>query len=921
MENSLFSSHFLIMKTTKLLLLISLLMIRTSNSQQLEVDALLQLKQYLNDPQNHLINWKTSPSPCHFSGITCNSTSGQVTSLSLPNMKLSGKLSPSIATLQSLTVLNFGENTISGPLPSALMNCINLQLLNLSSNGFNGHLPDFSSLKNLQVLDLSSNAFSGGFPPWLGNLTALVYLGLASNKFDEGEIPENIGKLKNLKVLFLAQCNLVGQIPVSIFELTELETLDLSQNQLTGDFPVSISNLLNLHKLELYQNKLTGSIPSELANLIQLHEFDVSQNQISGKLPVELANLKNLTVFQLFRNNFSGELPAGFGDFQHLIGLSLYENSFSGELPKNLGRFSPLISIDISENNFSGRFPPFLCESNKLQYLLALQNNFSGEFPGTYSSCKSLVRFRISQNRFEGMIPNSLWGLPFAAIIDVADNGFTGDIHADIGISTSLIQLYVNNNKLSGRIPRQIGNLSSLISLHLEQNEFSGPIPSELGYCTKLAEINIARNLLNGGIPETFSLLNSLNSLNVSRNFLTGTIPESLQTLKLTSIDFSDNKLSGMVPPGLLMIAGEEAFSRNPELCFSETSGSCNASHRHKSKMSKALMLLLIMLAAMVIFSVLVFRTYKSFMFESRIKAKDQEKITEKDQVWKMESFNTEDINAEEIFYLDDKNLIGSGRTGKVYKLEFKNKGIVAVKQLFNGTQISAPKLDILKNIKHKNILNFYAYLTKGASNFLVFEYMPRGNLHQALCRKTKDGQPEMDWSKRYKIALGVAKAIMYLHHDCSPAILHKNIRSSNIFLDDQYEAKIAVKLELSDFSGTNSYMAPELAYSIKASEKSDVYSFGVVLLELITGYSPVEPKFGKGKDIVYWVSTQINSENVAEILDSSLSENAIEDMIKVLKVAMLCTTKLPAVRPLMTSVVRMLIDAEPCCKERHAWN
>ncbi|KAM0940229.1 putative protein kinase RLK-Pelle-LRR-XI-1 family [Dioscorea sansibarensis] len=539
------------------------------------------------------------------------------------------------------------------------------------------------------------------------------------------------------------------------------------------------------------------------------------------------------------------------------------------------------------------------------------------------------------------MIPNNLWGLPFAAIIDVADNGFTGDMHADIGISTSLTQLYVNNNKLSGelptdigmlsqlqklyasnnsfsgRLPHQIGNLSSLISLHLEQNEFSGPIPSELGYCTKLAEINIARNLLNGGIPATFSLLNSLDSLNVSRNFLTGTIPESLQTLKLTSIDFSANKLSGMVPPGLLTIAGEEAFSGNPELCFSGTSVSCNASHRHKSKMSKALMLLLIMLAAMVLFSVIVFRTYKSFMFESRIKAKDQEKFTEKDQVWKMESFNLKDIDAEEIFRLDNKNLIGSGRTGKVYRLDLKNKGTVAVKELSNATQISAPELDMLKKIEHKNILKLYACLMKGALNFLVFEYMPRGNLHQALRRKTQDSQPELNWSKRYKIALGAARAIMYLHHDCSPAILHKNIKSSNIFFDDQYEAKIEVRLELSDFSDLNSYVAPELAYSINASEKSDVYSFGVVLLELITGYSPIEPKFGKGKDIVYWVSTQINSENVAEILDSSLSVNAIEDMIKVLKVAMLCTAKLPAVRPSMTSVVRMLIDAEPCCRER----
>ncbi|KAJ0977272.1 hypothetical protein J5N97_012746 [Dioscorea zingiberensis] len=921
MRKSNFSFHFLM---TTAWLFFSVLMIRCSKSQQVEVQALLQFKQKLNDPQNHLINWKASQSPCHFSGITCNSTSGQVTAVSLPNMNLSGEISSSLATLQSLTVLDLGDNSISGHIPSELMSCVNLQVLNLSSNSFNGHLPDFSSLKNLQVLDLSSNAFSGGFPAWLGNLTGLVSLGLASNKFDEGEIPENIGKLKNLKLIFLAQCNLVGEIPASIFELTELESLDLSQNQLSGDFPKAISNLLNLYKIELYQNKLTGEIPPEVANLTRLREFDVSQNQISGKLPVELANLKNLTVFQLFRNKFYGELPIGFGDMHHLIGFSLYENSFSGELPENLGQYSPLISIDISENNFSGEFPRFLCQNDRLQYLLALQNNFSGEFPDTYASCKSLVRFRISQNRFTGMIPKGLWGLPSAAIIDVADNGFTGVIPADIGTSTSLDQLYLNNNKFSGRIPHQIGNLSSLISLHLEQNEFSGSIPSELGLCTELAEINLGRNLLNGEIPATLSLLNSLNSLNISRNFLTGTIPESLQALKLTSIDFSENKLTGIVPQGLLMIAGEEAFSGNPGLCFSETWGVCNVSHRHKSKTLKIMVLLLIILAVTVLCSVIVFRACKSFMFGSHIEEKDPEKvIAEKDPVWKMESFLLTDIGAEEICCLEEKNLIGSGGTGKVYRLELKNKATFAVKQLWkgNGRQVSMPELDTLKKIEHKNILKLYSYLTKGGLNFLVFEYMPKGNVHQALRRQTKDSQPELDWSKRYKIALGAAKGIMYLHNDCSPAILHRGIKSTNILLDEQYEAKIAdfglanfaQELELSGFSDTPGYMAPELAYSLKASEKSDVYSFGVVLLELLTGYRPVEPYFGEGRDIVYWASTQINCQNAAQILDCRISENAMEDMINVLKIAMLCSAKLPAVRPSMRGVVSMLIDADPC--------
>ncbi|KAJ0977260.1 hypothetical protein J5N97_012734 [Dioscorea zingiberensis] len=709
---------------------IVVLMIRCSKSQQVEVQALLQFKQKLNDPQNHLINWKASQSPCHFSGITCNSTSGQVTAVSLPNMNLSGEISSSLATLQSLTVLDLGDNSISGHIPSELMSCVNLQVLNLSSNSFNGHLPDFSSLKNFQVLDLSSNAFSGGFPAWLGNLTGLVSLGLASN------------------------------------------------------------------------NK-----PHQV-----LAEFMFKQNQISGKLPVELANLKNLTVFQLFRNKFYGELPIGFGDMHHLIGFSLYENSFSGELPENLGLYSPLISIDISENNFSGEFPRFLCQNNRLQYLLALQNNFSGEFPDTYASCQSLVRFRISQNRFAGMIPKGLWGLPSAAIIDVADNGFTGVIPADIGTSTNLNQLYLNNNKFSGRIPHQIGNLSSLISLHLEQNEFSGSIPSELGLCTKLAEINLGRNLLNGEIPATLSLLNSLNSLNISRNFLTGTIPESLQALKLTSIDFSENKLTGIVPQGLLMIAGEEAFSGNPGLCFSETLGVCNVSHRHKSKTLKIMVLLLIILAVTVLCSVIVFRAYKSFMFESHIEEKDPEKV-----------------------------IAGEGSS-------------------MEGGVIPPDRYPCRRD--------------------LLF------------------GREEFDWKWR-----------------------NRGIKSTNILLDEQYEAKIAdfglanfaQELELSGFSDTPGYMAPELAYSLKASEKSDVYSFGVVLLELLTGYSPVEPYFGEGRDIVYWASTQINCQNAAQILDCRVSENVMEDMINVLKIAMLCTAKLPSVRPSMRGVVSMLIDADPC--------
>ncbi|XP_065024132.1 receptor protein-tyrosine kinase CEPR2-like [Musa acuminata AAA Group] len=927
-----------------------------SNSQDEQAQALLHLKSTLIDPANFLETWKESSSPCRFLGVSCDSTSGEVTGISLPRSNLSGEISPSISLLSNLTTLLLQENSISGTVPAELANFMNLQVLNLSSNSLTGQLPDLSGLKNLKVLDVSSNKLSGSFPPWIGNLSGLVELGLAENDFDEGEIPPGIGNLKNLTWLYMANCNLSGEIPDSVSELSSLGTLDFSQNKLSGPLPKAISKLRKLFKIELYQNNLTGVIPPELSDLTELREIDVSRNQISGRIPAEVGTLKKLTVIQLYRNDFWGELPRGFGDLQFLSAFSIYENRFSGEFPANFGRFSPLNSFDISENNFSGRFPGFLCQNNNLQFLLALENKFSGAFPDSYANCKTLRRFRISQNSFSGRLPNGIWGLPFAVIIDVSDNGFTGRIPSEIGKSTSLSQLsvrnnklsgeipaeigklsqlqklYASNNSLSGRIPSEIGSLYQLTTLHLQDNDLSGSIPSELGLCSRLVEIDLSQNTLGGRIPGTLSQLASLNSINLSRNLITGPIPDGLQSLKLSSIDFSGNKLSGRVPPGLLVIAGEEAFSGNPALCIDGRSGNrwdpelgvCRVSSKHRYVFGNRMVFTALVFSALIIFLAgLVLVSYRSLKLDESIRNKDLDQCMEDEPEWKIESFYPLELDAEEMSNLDEEHLIGSGSTGKVYRLDLRNRSTVAVKQLLKGNEarVFMAEMNILGKIRHRNILKLHACLTRGDLSLLVFEFMPNGNLYHALRREVKAGEPELDWNKRYKIAMGAAKGIMYLHHDCSPAIIHRDIKSNNILLDEDYEAKIAdfgiakiaEESDSSCFAGTHGYIAPELAYSVKVTEKSDVYSFGIVLLELLTGHGPVEPQYGEGKDIVYWVSTHLNQQNASEILDSRVSSPAEECMMKVLKVAILCTTKLPNLRPTMREVVNMLIDADPC--------
>ncbi|XP_039121857.1 LOW QUALITY PROTEIN: receptor protein-tyrosine kinase CEPR2-like [Dioscorea cayenensis subsp. rotundata] len=940
--------------------LVLLCLTTISNSQSIETKALLEFKSQLIDPLNYLDNWIESQSPCQFHGVTCDvTTSGQVIGVSLTNWSLSGNISASVSKLESLKTLELGENQISGTLPAEIVKCSGLQVLNVSYNKLGGNLPNLSSLTNLTTLDVSDNKFTGEFPAWIGGLTSLVNLGLAENNFDEGGSLESIGNLKNLTSLFLKQCNLRGEIPAFISQFTSLETLDLSKNHLVGEFPKGISNLRNLSKIELFQNNLTGEFPAEIAELSNLLEIDVSHNQLSGTLPPKLGTLKKLKVFQVFSNNLSGELPPGFGDLEFLIGFSLYENNFSGEFPANFARYAPLASIDISENNFSGSFPRYLCQTNKLNFLLALGNNFDGEFPDTYARCKSLVRFRINQNQFTGKVPDGLWGLPSAVIIDVSDNGFTGGISSVIGISQSLTQLSVQNNRFSGELPAEIGNLDllqklvasnnsfsgqipstigklkQLTSLHLEDNEFSGSIPSEISMCSEMVDLNLADNSFSGSIPQRLDLLTSLNSLNLSQNKLSGSIPDGLQSLKLSALDLSRNQLSGRIPPELLVIAGDEAFVGNAGLCINDNGdlrnqrdsllGVCNMNHEHKKKMSgKRLVYMSIMSAMIVLLFGLVFVSYKSFKLEESRRQKDSEDGMEDDSNWKVETFHPTELDPEEICNLEEDNLIGSGGAGKVYRLELnKNRGTVAVKQLWKGkgAKVIMPEIVILGKIKHRNILKLYACMTKGPVSFLVFEYMPNGNLYQALRHEFKGGKPELDWNKRYKIAVGAAKGLMYLHHDCSPAIVHRDIKSTNILLDEDYEAKIsdfgiakiAEESELSTFAGTHGYIAPELAYSVKLTEKSDIYSFGVVLLELLTGRSPTDPIFGEGKDIVYWVSTHLDGMKFFQVLDPKISASAEDDMIKVLKIAILCTKKLPSARPTMREVLNMLIDANPC--------
>ncbi|CAI0464199.1 unnamed protein product [Linum tenue] len=887
---------------------------------------------------------------CNFTGIACNAQ-GQVEKFDISWKQISGSFPPDICSyLPNLRILRLGHNHLHGSdqfLPTIVANCSLLEELDMSTLYLAGKLPpDFSPLKSLRVLNMSYNLFTGDFPLSVANLSNLELLDFNENgNLNLWQLPDSFSRLTKLNTMILTTCMVRGTIPRWLGNMTSLVDLELSGNYLTGGIPVQLGQLKNLQSLELYYNyELSGSIPEELGNLTELVDLDMSVNKLTGNLPASICRLPKLQVLQLYNNSLSGEIPDALAESTSLRILSLYGNSLTGEVPKGLGRLSQMMVLDLSENRLSGDLPAEICNGGKLLYFLVLDNLFSGELPKSLTQCKTLLRFRVSHNRLEGSIPEGLLGLPHASIIDLAYNNFTGSIDKSIAVARNLSELFIQSNKITGTPPPEISGAVNLVKMDLSNNLLWGGIPPHIGNLRKLNLLMLQGNKLNSSIPNSLSSLKSLNVLDLSNNLLTGTIPESLGELSATSINFSNNLLSGPIPVILIKEGLVESFSGNPGLCIPVpvTSSSnqmfpiCSQRSSYKKKMN-SIWVIGVSVAIIVVGILLLLK--RRFSRERTVMEHDETMSTSFFS-YDVKSFHRISFDQRQIVEsMVDKNIVGRGGSGTVYKIELSSGEVVAVKRLWSSkrgkdsasdvtSQLLMDKelkteVETLGSIRHKNIVKLYCYFSSLDCSLLVYEYMPNGNLWDALHK----GWIHLTWAARHQIALGVAQGLAYLHHDLLPPIIHRDIKSSNILLDIHYQPKVAdfgvAKVlqarggkdsTTTVIAGTYGYLAPEYAFSSKATTKCDVYSFGVVLLELITGRKPVEAEFGDNKNIIYWVSTKVETkEGVMEVLDKKLSGSFRDEMIQVLRIAIRCTCKTPALRPTMNEVVQLLIEADPC--------
>ncbi|KAK9266840.1 hypothetical protein L1049_001611 [Liquidambar formosana] len=271
---------------------------------------------------------------------------------------------------------------------------------------------------------------------------------------------------------------------------------------------------------------------------------------------------------------------------------------------------------------------------------------------------------------------------------------------------------------------------------------------------------------------------------------------------------------------------------------------------------------------------------------------------------------------------LTNKDIIGSGGYGTVYKLMINDSVSFAVKKLNRGSADRdrgfERELKALGDIKHRNIVTLHGYFTSPQYNLLIYELMPNGSLDGLLHGKSSNNNV-LDWPSRYKIAVGAARGISYLHHDCIPHIIHRDIKSSNILLDHNMEARVSDfglatlmesdKTHVSTFvAGTFGYLAPEYFDTGRATAKGDVYSFGVVLLELLTGKRPMDEAFTEeGTKLVTWVKAVVNENREEQVIDRNLDSCPVDEVNEVFCIALACLESEPSKRPTMAEVLKML--------------
>ncbi|CDP22039.1 unnamed protein product [Coffea canephora] len=536
--------------------------------------------------------------------------------------------------------------------------------------------------------------------------------------------------------------------------------------------------------LELSNNTLSGRLPSSTGyGLINLEWLDLFLNELDGVIPASISNASKLTVLELGQNRFCGPVPNSLGNLRLLRHLELTGNHLSGPVPSTMEYLQNLQALFLGDNQLSGSIPDCICRLKRLYQMYVGQNIFRGSIPSCLNNISSLGEIDFAGNLLNSSIPGSLWNL------------------------TDLLKLNLSYNSLSGSLPYETGNLKVVTLLDLSGNHLNGNIPSSLGGLQRLAKLSLAQNKLQGPVPDSLNQMFSLEFLDLSNNNLSGPIPKSLETLiYLNYINLSFNHFRGEIP------------SSGPFKKFHVPP--CRSPRIHKSSQKKVFHMLGILSG---IAATIIAVTAAAILLLRRPRNDGVSRNTDLLPMGLPKRISYSELVQATNGY-DERNLLGKGSFGSVYKGILTDGTVVAVKVFTLLADVNSRSFDteceVLRNLRHRNLTKVIGSCSNLDFKALVLEYKSNGSLEKWLYSHNHC----LDLLQRISTMMDVASALEYLHFGYTAPVVHCDLKPSNILLDESMVAHVsdfgmAKFLDEEDSVlhtktlATLGYLAPGLAY------------------------------------------------------------------------------------------------------------
>ncbi|XP_042427559.1 leucine-rich repeat receptor protein kinase HPCA1-like isoform X1 [Zingiber officinale] len=830
-------------------------------------------------------------------------------------------------------------------------------------------------------LSLSTMGIKGTLSGDIGLLSALQFLTLSYNGDLGGSLSPNIGNLKQLTTLILAGCQFSGPIPEQLGNLAQLTFLALNNNRFSGSIPASLGLLSNLSWFDIAENQLTGSLPVStnstpgLDLLVHTKHFHFNKNQLSGVLPPQLFSSEMTLLHLLFDSNqFDGSIPSTLGLVTSLEVLRLDNNKFEGAVPSNINNLTRVSELNLANNQLSGMLPN-LTGMNLLHYVDLSNNSFSpSEAPEWFTTIESLTTLVIESGGLIGQVPADLFSLPQLQQVLLSYNGFNGTLNMSNNISPQLQLVDFRNNSITGFV--QTGNYLNILILY--QNPYCNSVRTSTDpSCNLQQQDPYSTSLSKCGSVTCASQDQKVNPQSCScafpdqgrmifrgpsfRDLTNSTLFQLLETSLWTNLGLTPGyvyisnlhfNLNDYLELDLALFPSSGMFFNRSEISrigfdlsnqtykppptfgpyyflgspypFSGESGTGGGKSSTGVIVGVAVgcVILVVGLVCVGVYALLQKKKAKRALEQSRpfvtwgSGGKDDGSAPQlKGARW----FPFDEIKKITNNF-SEANEIGSGGYGKVYRAILTDGQIIAIKRAQQGSMQGAhefkTEIELLSRVHHKNLVDLVGFCFEKGEQMLVYEYIPNGTLRENLSGSLGI---RLDWKNRLRIALGSARGLAYLHELANPPIIHRDVKSPNILLDENLNAKVAdfgLSKLVSDsekghvstqVKGTLGYLDPEYYMTQQLSEKSDVYSFGVVMLELITGRQPIE----KGKYIVREVRTAIDGRDQEYYGLKNMVDPVLRNMGHIIgfrrfvELAMRCLEETAANRPTMNQIVK----------------